>query len=188
MSLFSMYIFSFSSHRTITEKTMFFLVSFLYRHQKAPSVSASASLLVTSSLSSLSLRWKKSGSLQDPGRPPYLCYFKFPLQISSKTFHCQKSFCPSFLPFFISSCQRKFAVTQCLFFLYSTASFIPKLTKFSYPNHTTDAEFRLSFRLWWLWHKFFFQKPCWMVISLMPFPLVSPSMIQMVLTMWTRNV
>lgn len=80
------------------KKQYFFLVSFLYRHQKAPSVSASASLLVTSSLSSSSFRWEKSFSPQALGRPPCLCDFNFTLQISSTTFHCQKSFCPSFLP------------------------------------------------------------------------------------------
>lgn len=66
MSLFSTYIFSFSSHRIITEKKKIFLVSFLYRHQKAPSVSA---VLVTSSLSS-SLRWEKKAAPSKPQGVP----------------------------------------------------------------------------------------------------------------------
>lgn len=52
--------------------------------------------------------------------------------------------------------------------------FLPKLTKFSYPNLKTGTEFT-PFRLWLRWHMLFFQKSCWIMMYFMLFSPVSPS-------------
>lgn len=97
--MFSTCIFSFFFSQNHHRKSLFFLVSFLYRHQKAPSVSTSASVLATKlSFFFIPEMIEVSGSLQGPERAPCPCDFSFTLQILSITFHGQKSCCPSSLP------------------------------------------------------------------------------------------
>lgn len=128
---------------------------------------------------------EESGPLQAPGRPHCICDFSFTLQIHLITFHCQKSSCPSFLPSY--SFPHLFLPEEInsnpipVLYIFHCSIF-SQLTKFSYPNLTTDTEFTPSFRLRWPWHMFFFQKSCWIMISLMLFSPLSPFI---VLSMWT---
>lgn len=96
---FSTYIFSFYSHRTVTER-------YIYIYFNLPCIDIKKLFLLQ-----LLLQWwwpvhflllpemrEQSSSLYDPGRPPCVCNISFTLQIKSINYHCQKSGCPSFLP------------------------------------------------------------------------------------------
>lgn len=100
MSLFSTYMFSFSSHRIITEKKIFFSVFPIQTSKSSFCLSICLSASDQLTFFFIPEMREESGSLQAPGSPPCLCDFSFTLQISSTIFHCHRSCCPSFL----SSC------------------------------------------------------------------------------------
>lgn len=95
---FSTYIFSFRSHRTITEKAIFFSIFPIQTSKSSFCLSIYLSASDKLTFFFIPETREESGSLQAPGRPPCLCDFSFTLQICSITCHCQKSCCPSLLP------------------------------------------------------------------------------------------